>query len=97
VKFVHLSGDRLYTYADETLYVYSMSNLTTPIEAQQRRDKCYSGMIIDDHLYLGGANKLHVFSVASSPNEPPLIPVTVINTKGLVYKILRVGNELLLG
>jgi len=81
VKFVHLSGDRLYTYADETLYVYSMSDFKTPIDTKQLSDKCYSGMSIDDnHLYLGGTNKLHVFKVAYSDSEPPLTPVKTITT-----------------
>ena len=31
VFFVYLSGERLYTEADETLYVYSMSDHTSPI------------------------------------------------------------------
>ena len=52
--FVHLCGDRLYTYADETLYVYSMSDLTNPIFTKKLSDKIYSGVMIDDHLYLGG-------------------------------------------
>jgi hypothetical protein len=77
---VHLCGDRLYTFADETLYVYSMSDLKTPIETYQGRDKCDSGMITDDHLYLGGASKLRVFKVATSPTEPALAQVTFINT-----------------
>ena len=53
-------------------------------------------MIIDDRLYLGGEYKLHVFKVTTSLTHP-LTPVTVIATKDWVSKILRVGNELLLG
>ena len=30
VFFVYLSGDRLYTAADKTLYVYSLRDLTSP-------------------------------------------------------------------
>jgi hypothetical protein len=77
---VYLSRDKLYTYADETLYVYSMSDFTTPIDTKKLSDKCYSGMSIDDHLYLGGTNKIHVFKVAYSHSEPPLTQVKTINT-----------------
>ena len=94
---MHLSGDKLYTYLDETLYVYSISDFITPIDTKQLSDKCYSGMSIDDHLYLGGTNKLHVFKVACSLSEPPLTPVTTITTMDKVYKIVRVRDELLLG
>jgi hypothetical protein len=53
-------------------------------------------MIIDDRLYLGVYSKLHVFEVSTSLTQP-LTPVTEITTKGWVMKILRVGNDLLLG
>ena len=93
---MYLSGDRLYTAGDETLYVYSMSDHRSPIATYQLGDWCYSGMIIDDRLYLGVYDKLHVFKVSTSLTQP-LTPVTQITTKEWVYKILRVANELLLG
>jgi hypothetical protein len=74
VRFVYLGGDRLYTTADETLFVYSMSDHTSPIATYQLGDECYSGIITDNHLYLGGDEKLHVFKVTSSLTQP-LIPV----------------------
>ena len=61
VLFVYLSEDRLYTAVIHTLYVYSMSDLTSPIATYPLVERCYSGMIIDDHLYLGVCDKLHVF------------------------------------
>jgi hypothetical protein len=97
VHFVYLSGERLYTAADETLYVYSMSDHTSPIATYRLDDRwCDSGIITDNHLYLGGEYKLHVFEVTTSLTQP-LIPVKVIDTKDWVYKILRVSNELILG
>ena len=93
---MYLSGDRLYTAADKTLYVYSMSDFTSPIATYPLGGKCYSGMIIDDRLYLGGNYKLHIFKLSSSLTQP-LSPVKAITTKESVYKLLRVGNELLLG
>ena len=62
--FVYLSGDRLYTAGgDETLYVYSMSDQTSHIATYYlgERYRCFSGIITDNHLYLGCDDKLHVF------------------------------------
>ena len=80
VYFVYLSGERLYTADYETLYVYSMINLATPIATYQISGDCYSGIITDNHLYLGGKEKLHVFKVSTSLTQP-LISFRVINTK----------------
>ena len=76
VAFVYLSGDRLYTAADETLYVYSMSDHTSPIATYQLGGElCDSGIITDNHLYLSdGRNKLRVFIVTTSLSQP-LVPV----------------------
>jgi hypothetical protein len=93
---VYLSGDRLYTETGNTLYVYSMSEITSPIATYPLGGKCYSGMIMDDRLYLGGYKKLYVFSITASLTRP-LIPDNDITTKEGVYKTLRVGKELLLG
>ena len=96
VDFVYLSGDRLYTEADETLYVYSVGDLTSPSATYPLGDKCYSALITENRLYLGAANKLHIFEVTPSLAEP-LSPITKIPTKHIVFKILRVGDDLLLG
>ena len=73
VYFVYLSGDRLYTAADLTLYVYSISDHTSPIATYQLGSGCFSGIIADNYLYIGGENELHVFEVTSSLTQP-LIP-----------------------
>jgi hypothetical protein len=70
VSFVYLSGDILYTEADKTLYVYSMSYHTSPIATYQLDGRCFSGIITDNHLYLGGKKKLHVFEVSNSLTQP---------------------------
>jgi hypothetical protein len=82
--------------ADEILYVYSLGDLTSPCATYQLGDECYSGLITDNRLYIGGRLKLHVFEVTSSFTEP-LKSVTKIPTESFVYKILRVGDDLLLG
>jgi hypothetical protein len=86
----------LYTAGDVTLYVYSMSDHTSPIATYRLGWGCVSGIVTDNHLYLGVYSELHVFEVTSSLTQP-LIPVKVIDTKNLVFKILRVANELILG
>ena len=75
--------------------MYSAIDLRSPIATYPLGGWCYSGVIIDDYLYLGG-NNLFVFKINTSLTEP-LTPTTVITTKRGVYKILRVENELLLG
>ena len=98
VSFVYLWGERLYTEADNILFVYSLSDLTSPSATYAVGDdqKCYSALITDSRLYIGGVSKLHIFKVTPSFTEP-LTPVTKIPTKGSVYKILRVGDDLLMG
>jgi hypothetical protein len=89
---VYLSGDRLFTAADKTLYVFSMTDLRSPIATYPLDGVCCSGMIIHERLYLGGYEKLHIFKLTSSLTQPPLIPVPAITTKWGMNKILRVGN-----
>ena len=60
VFFIYLSEYRLYTEADKILYVYSMSDLKSPIATYPLGGTCLSGMIIDNRLYLGSDN-LYVF------------------------------------
>ena len=86
-----LSEGRLYTAADETLYVYSMSDYTFPICTYQLGGHCESGIITNSHLYLGGGKgKLHVFELTISLTQE-LNSVNLINTIQSVLKILRVG------
>ena len=95
---MYLCGDRLYTEADGNLYVYSMGDLTSPSGTYHLGDygTCYSALITDNRLYLGGNCELHIFEVNSSLTEP-LTPVTKIPTESCGFKILRVGDDLLLG
>jgi hypothetical protein len=86
VKFVYLSGDRLYTSVNNTLYVYSVSDFTSPIATYLvdfgwfgDYSYCFSAMIIDDCLYLGGDKKLNIFEVTPSLTKP-LKPVNQIPT-----------------
>jgi hypothetical protein len=48
VCVVLLSGDRVYTEVDKTLYVYSVSDLTTPIKTYDLPAHCLSGIIADN-------------------------------------------------
>jgi hypothetical protein len=93
---VYLWGDRLYTEANKTLYVYSVGDLTSPSASYPLGCRCYSVLITENRLYLGGWDKLHIFEVTPSLTEP-LTPVTKIRIKEPVKKIFRVGDDLLLG
>jgi hypothetical protein len=80
-----------------TLYVYSLNDLTSPSATYPLGGYFYSSALItDNRLYIGGFLALHIFQVTSSLTEP-LRPVTEIRTKDKVLKILRVGDDLLLG
>jgi hypothetical protein len=96
VCFVYLNGDRLYTERGKNLYVYSLSDLYSPIATYLLGGYSYSGIITDNRLYLGGGKKLHIFEVSDSISQP-LNQVKFIDTEDWVNKILRVGHELLLG
>lgn len=81
VWFVYLWGDRLYTETNYTLYVYSLTNLSSPSASYTLgyNENVYSALITNNRLYVGGTKKLHIFEVTSSPTEP-LIPITKIPT-----------------
>ncbi len=66
IYFVHLCGDRLYIGSRKTLYVYSVSDYTSPIATYPMSGGCYSGMITDNLLILGGMKKLYVLKVTIS-------------------------------
>jgi hypothetical protein len=91
VHFVLLSGDKLYTAADKTLYVYLLSDITSPVVTYSLCSECNSGMISDNRLYLGGCFYFKIYELTTSLTQP-LTPVAEITTKSYVYKILRVGH-----
>jgi hypothetical protein len=71
----------LYTAGDQTLYVYSVSDLTYPIATYQidEDEKCFSVIITETYLYLGGIRKLQVYEVTTSLTQP-LVSVLAINS-----------------
>ena len=96
IFFVYLNGDRLYTEKGTNLYVYALSNLSSPIASYPLGNRCYSGIITENRVYLGGRKKLHIFEVTDSITQP-LILVKVIATESEINKILREAHDLLLG
>jgi hypothetical protein len=48
VCVVLLSGDRIYTEVDKTLYVYCMSDLNSPIATYDLPANCLSGLVTDN-------------------------------------------------
>ena len=93
---MYLSGDKLYTSVDKTLYVYLVSDINFPIATYSLSNRCSSGMISDNRLYLSGNPFLKIFDLTTSLSQP-LSPVKEIKTKSIVFKILRAGHSLLLG
>jgi hypothetical protein len=93
---MYLWGDRLYYEANKTLNVFSVGNLTIPLATYPLGNTCESALITDNRLFLGGICKLHIFEVFPSLTEP-LTSVAKIPTESIVFKILRVGDDLLLG
>jgi hypothetical protein len=91
----------MYTVVDDTLRVYSLSDLTSPSATYPLHTDCNSALIIEKRLYLCGCYldgwyHLHIFEMNPSLTEP-LTPFTKIPTESPVYKILRVGDDLLMG
>ena len=93
---MYLSGDKLYTAANKTLYVYLVNDISSPIGTYSLYYECFSGIIIDNRLYLGGLCCLMIFELSTSLTHP-LRPFTQITTKDRVFKVLRVGHQLILG
>lgn len=88
----------MYLAADKTLYVHLMSDLTSPIATYELNDVCKACIIADNRLYLGGNKFLHVYQVNNySLTSEPLEEVTKLEPKWSILKIIRVGNELVLG
>jgi hypothetical protein len=53
LNFVLLSKDRLYTMADKTLYVFSVSDITSPIATFDFPCNYLPVLIDDDRIFLG--------------------------------------------
>ena len=81
----------MYTESGGTLYVYSLSDLKSPLATYKLVGGCNSGIIADNYLYLGGHYTIHVFELTTFLIEP-LIPFKIIGTKESVVKILRAGH-----
>jgi hypothetical protein len=75
-----------------------LSDTTSFIATYPLSSVCYSGIIIDNRLYLGGKKYLKIIDFTTSLTQP-LTPVTQITTENCVYKLMRVvvGHELILG
>jgi hypothetical protein len=82
----------LYTEADGTLSVYSVSDPTSPVVIYQIDvGYCYSGIISHSHLYIGGIKEVWVYKVTTNVTQP-LTLVKEVQTKQSVLKLLRVGH-----
>jgi hypothetical protein len=96
ICFLYMNGDRIYIERGNNLQVYSLSDISSPIAIYPLVGGCCSGILTENHLYLGGIGKLHIFEVTTSIIQP-LMMLRVIATASTTKKILRVDHELLLG
>jgi hypothetical protein len=72
VNFLLLSGDRMYTSVDNILYVFSVSDLSSPI-ATYDLPWSYTKLIISDNrLFLGASNThdITVIEINTSLSKP---------------------------
>lgn len=94
---VLLSGERLFTSADKNLYVYSLSDLSSPIATYDLLDAGWSGIIVDNILLVDGDSfKIMVYEISTSITVP-LKQIAIIETIDTIRKVLKVGQELVLG
>ena len=71
----------MYAEAGMTLSVYSLSDPTSPVVIYQKfLGHCHSGIIADNHLYLGGYKEVMVYEVTTDFTQP-LILVKEVQTK----------------
>lgn len=85
----------MYTEVDKNLYVYSTNNLSAPIASYKIDSHCYSCIIADNKLFLGGEKRIYVFKVTAALLKQQLELVKKITTESRVKKLLRVNHELL--
>ena len=92
-----MSEDRLYTVGNDTLYVYSMSDLTSPIATYKAPSFCGSALIADNRLFLGGNSiQIIVYEISTSLPEP-LKELATIETFDVISKMMKFGQALVLG
>ena len=104
VHLLLVSGDRLYTEADKTLYVYSLSDLTSPIATYDISGVCFSGLIADNRLFIAFSDRksyqyfmqIIICEISTSLTEP-LKLLENIKTSQQIKKMIKVGQELFLG
>ena len=96
VKFVLLSGDRLFSAADYTLYVYQLSDLTLPKATYILPIDFLSALIADNNLFIGSSGQIIVYEISASLTQP-LKQLAIIKASRRITKMIKVGQELILG
>jgi hypothetical protein len=66
IDLVLLSGDKVYTVSRDTLYEYSVRELSHCISTYPLNDYVCSALIVDNRLYLGMRQDMRVFEVSPS-------------------------------
>ena len=78
--------------------MYSVSEITSSLATYDLVDRCNSGLIADSRLFLDGgiSNKIIVYEMQISLSDP-LKKVASIETKNYIRKMIKLGQELVLG
>lgn len=75
-----------------------LTDVTSPLATYDLVDRCNSGLIADSRLFLdgGNSNKIIVYEIQISLTDP-LKKVACIETKNYIRKMIKLGQELVLG
>ena len=73
-----------------------MSDLSSPIATYDHRGGAESGLIADNCLFFGSFTYIIVYEISASLTEP-LKALASIRTSLLIYKMIKVGKDILLG
>jgi hypothetical protein len=65
-----MSGDIIYIIVDKTIHIYTLANPISLITTYPLNYFCNSGIITDNHLYIGGLEKLIVLEQQRSMRKP---------------------------
>lgn len=77
--------------------MYSLSDLRSPIATYDLLDTGWSGIIVDNILLVDGDSfKIMVYEISTSITVP-LKQLAIIETIDTIRKVLKVGQELVLG
>ena len=88
----------MYTSVDKILYVFSVSDLSSPIATYDLPWSYKKLIISDNRLFLGASNTCDITVIEINTSlSKPLIELVEIQTSEMIMKMMKVGQELFLG